>query len=229
MAYIILYLLAGIITIYSEHFGLILLMYVSKILLMPLLALYLYTQTKDLKKFLFIYLALFFSWLGDIFLMFPRNEYEQSTAKILFLAGLVAFLIGHLNYIIYFIKEVKVKPKITLLVEKPYWVLPFVVFIVLLLKLLYPGLGAMKLPVTIYAIIISTMLLTAFNRKNISDNTSFLLIFSGALLFVFSDSCIALNLFYQPFDFARIAIMSTYVLAQALIIKGVQVASKSSN
>ena len=63
--------------------------------------------------------------------------------------------------------------------------------------------------------------MTAFNRKNLVNSTSFLLVFIGALIFVVSDSCIAINVFYKPFEFARIAIMSTYTIAQFLIIYGV--------
>ena len=48
-----------------------------------------------------------------------------------------------------------------------------------------------------------------------------MLVFIGAIIFVCSDSCIAINVFYKPFEFARIAIMSTYTIAQFLIIYGV--------
>jgi uncharacterized membrane protein YhhN len=42
----------------------------------------------------------------------------------------------------------------------------------------------------------------------------------GALLFVASDSVLAVNKFYQPFEAAGIIIMLTYGLAQLLIVKG---------
>ena len=176
-------------------------------------------------KYKFIYLALFFSWWGDIFLMFPRNE-ASPNAKLLFISGLVSFLIGHFNYIIHFIKEMKSITKVTVIVEKPYLVLPFLLFIFLFLRLMYPTLGTMKIPVTVYGIVITSMMLMAFNRKNIVNSTSFYLVFAGALLFVFSDSCIAVNLFYKPFELARMVIMSTYIIAQFLIIKGILKAEK---
>ena len=220
MIYQILYLLAGIATIYSEFEDLNMLMYISKVLLMPLLMLYFYHHSRDVTKFKFIYLALFFCWLGDIFLMLPRGE-NSPNAKLFFIAGLVAFLIGHLNYIIHFISEVKSKIKSSYVFKSPYLVLPFVLYIVVLLRLLFPTLGTMKLPVTIYSIIITMMLLAALNRKNIVNSTSFYFVFVGAILFVFSDSCIAINLFYEPFELARMTIMSTYIVAQLIIIKGV--------
>lgn len=227
MFYIILYFLSGIVTIFAEQTEYRMLMYVTKVMLMPLLALYFYHQSKEVKNYKFIYFALFFSWWGDIFLMFPRNE-TSPNAKLLFICGLVSFLIGHLNYIIHFMKEVKPKTKVTTIVEKPYLILPFLVFIFLFLNLLYPTLGPMKLPVTVYGIVITCMMMAAFNRKNLVNSISFILVFLGAILFVFSDSCIAINLFYKPFELARIAIMSTYIIAQLLIIRGVLEGKKAT-
>jgi uncharacterized membrane protein YhhN len=220
MMYLILYLIAGAASIFAENEGYQLLMYVSKVLLMPLLALYYHFYLKGAKASKFIYLALFFSWLGDIFLMFPRDE-SSPNAKLLFICGLVSFLIGHINYIIHFVAEVKVNFKRTILITAPYLILPFILYIVVLLKLLYPTLGEMKMPVTIYAIVITSMLISAFNRKNFTNKVSYYFVLFGASLFVISDSCIAINLFYKPFDFARMSIMITYILAQLIIIKGV--------
>lgn len=221
MIYLILYLINGFVTIYAENAGYVMMMYVSKVLMMPLLALYLYSRTKDIRPNKFIYLALFFSWWGDIFLMFPRNDHTSDNAKLLFICGLVSFLIGHLNYIAHFINEMKKVPRVSILVEKPFLVFPFLLFIILLLKLLYPTLGPMKVPVTVYACIITFMLLMAFNRLNLVRSVSYYHVLIGAILFVFSDTSIAINLFYKPFEEARILIMSTYIVAQLLIVHGI--------
>ena len=228
MLFLLLYIIDGIVDIIAESVGIDWLKYTTKVLLMPLLMLYFYQQSKEIKNYKFIYLALFFSWWGDIFLMFPRNG-NSSNAKLLFISGLISFLIGHLNYIAHFIKEVKLKPKVTVIIEKPYLVLPFLLYVLLLLKLLYPTLGSMKIPVTVYGIVITFMLMTAFNRKNLVSSKSFYFIFIGALFFIFSDSCIAINLFYQPFESARIAIMSTYIMAQLLIVKGILAERANAN
>jgi uncharacterized membrane protein YhhN len=42
----------------------------------------------------------------------------------------------------------------------------------------------------------------------------------GAILFVASDTMLALNKFYMPFEFAGAAIMVTYCFAQLLIVLG---------
>lgn len=220
MIYLILYFINGALTIFAEHQEFRMLMYVSKVLMMPFLAIYFYAESKKIKEFRFIYLALFFSWWGDIFLMFPRSEYEPANAKLLFVCGLVSFLIAHINYIVYFYREIKDQPKVTIIIEKPYLIIPFLLLGSSLLILLYPTLGPMKLPVTVYTIVIISMLIMAFNRRNLVDPVSFTWVFIGALFFVFSDSCIAINLFYKPFASARAVIMATYIIAQFLIISG---------
>ncbi len=220
MILLLLYIIDGIVNIIAEYLGLTYINYITKFLLMPFLALYFYQESKNVKQYKFIYLALLFSWFGDIFLMFPRNE-QNPNAKLFFICGLVSFLIGHANYITHFIKEVKSKKKATVIIENPFLVLPFLLYLFLLLKLLYPTLGAMKLPVTIYGILITFMLMAAYNRKNMVNTNSFHMVFIGAILFIISDSWIAINLFYKPFEFARIAIMTTYILAQLMIAKGI--------
>ncbi len=42
----------------------------------------------------------------------------------------------------------------------------------------------------------------------------------GALLFVISDSTLAINKFYKPFEMAGVLIMLTYGLAQLFIVEG---------
>ncbi len=215
------YLLVGIIHVSAEYIGNDWCKYISKVMLMPLLMLLLYNETKEIKKFRWIYLALFFSWLGDIFLMFPRNTYAVSTAQLLFVLGLSAFLIAHVNYIIWFIKETAAKPKDSILRQRPYLLLPFLLYLFLLLRFLFPSLGVMKIPVTLYGICIILMLITAFNRKNLVHSFSYYLVFIGAILFVLSDSLIAIDVFYEKQEWHRSAIMITYILAQGMIVQGV--------
>jgi uncharacterized membrane protein YhhN len=78
----------------------------------------------------------------------------------------------------------------------------------------------MKLPVILYAIIILTMLTAAINRKDKVNKVSFYLVLAGAILFVISDSSIAITKFSHPFKSSVIVIMSTYVVAQYLIVIG---------
>jgi len=153
-------------------------------------------------------LALVFSLLGDIFLMFVEHSPH------FFTVGLVAFLLAHIMYILVFLKH-KNKQK------------SMVVFVVLLLVyasglfyLLKDGLGAMLVPVIIYMIVILSMATSAFLRKGMVNNLSYNLVFVGAIFFMISDSILALNKFYQPLPFSNISIMLTYALAQLLIVLG---------
>ncbi|MDG4716236.1 lysoplasmalogenase [Winogradskyella marincola] len=154
-------------------------------------------------------LALVFSLLGDILLMFV----EQSPH--FFTIGLVAFLTAHIMYILAFLKH---RNK-----QKPF--IGFIVFLLIyasgLFYLLKDGLGAMLIPVIVYMIVILSMATTAFLRKDMVNNLSYNLVFSGAIFFMISDSILALNKFYEPLPFSNISIMLTYALAQFLIVIGI--------
>lgn len=184
--------------------------WLSKPLLMPLLAIafYLGSTKKSGRLFYFILLALFLSWGGDVLLQM----------KGLFIPGLVSFLLAHVFYILYFMKTNATKKG--LLQFQPLIGLPVLVYIILFLYLLYPFLDALKIPVTVYGITIGTMLLMAINSKRkLSDDAS-TLFFNGALQFVLSDSLLAVNIFAYPNQLLSLCVMITYCSAQYLIVKG---------
>ena len=83
------------------------------------------------------------------------------------------------------------------------------------------GLEDMLIPVITYVIAILTMAITASLRKGNVSNLSYNLVLIGALLFMISDSFIALNKFYTSVPYEHIIIMSTYALAQYCIVIGV--------
>jgi uncharacterized membrane protein YhhN len=64
------------------------------------------------------------------------------------------------------------------------------------------------------------MLAAAINRKAKVSQESFYLVLAGAMLFVISDSAIAVNKFGNHFEYSDTLIMSTYIFAQYLILKG---------
>ena len=81
--------------------------------------------------------------------------------------------------------------------------------------------SALQIPILAYGLTILTMLLTALNRWKSVEKTSFQWVFIGAILFVLSDSLIAISRFVQPFAMSGIAIMLTYAAGQFLIVEGV--------
>jgi uncharacterized membrane protein YhhN len=85
---------------------------------------------------------------------------------------------------------------------------------------LHGDLKEMLIPVILYTLVILTMLSAAINRKKKVNRLSYRLILAGAILFVISDSAIALDKFSFPLKLSTLAIISTYITAQYLITLG---------
>lgn len=172
--------------------------FITKPLLMILLLVWFFNNVpKDLPLRYFIATALFFSWSGDIFLMLESN------GSVWFMLGLGSFLLAHMMYILFFLR-VRKKEKLTGLR------LPVFACVVIYVS---------TLCVALYAITIGTMLVAAFYAFHPNQAAANACI-TGAILFVMSDSLLAINKFYQPFTGAGILIMLTYALAQFAITKG---------
>ena len=190
-----------------------------KPLLIPALWLLLYFSQSAVSGKNLLLTGLFFSWLGDVFLLF---EYKHT---LFFIVGLVSFLTTHIFYIIYFLRIRTDKP--SLLKKQPVVIALVLAYGITLVWQLYPHLGDLKLPVMVYAAIICSMLLCSlhiFLKVNKKAAAFYLL---GAAAFVISDSLLAINKFYQPFAFAGVLIMLTYCAAQFFIINGYTQQDKS--
>lgn len=202
-------LLADLLVIYS---GKETLRYFTKPLLMPLLACLFILMTKDIASDLskWIVLALLFSWAGDVLLMF-----EQVNGNF-FIFGLISFLTAHIFYILFF-KKIQYRERL-----KGRWLFYITVplYYFALMYMLDPHLEEMRWPVRVYGFVISTMLLLALHSLFIQNKKAGRLLVSGALLFIVSDSVLAVNKFYQPFAGAGVLIMITYGLAQLYIVTG---------
>ena len=141
------------------------------------------------------------SMAGDIFLMLPSDQ---------FIPGLVSFLVAHLFYIGAFTRGRRFRFS--------FWsLLPFVVYGILIFIFLSPGLKAMKLPVLAYIVVILMMGWQGWERWNDTGQRLALLAFFGTILFIISDSVLAINRFRQPFELARALTLSTYFTAQWMI------------
>jgi uncharacterized membrane protein YhhN len=201
------------------------LIYATKTLLMPLLIVYYYLNVKGtFQKFdQIIIAALFFSWWGDNFLM---PNYNNISLPFHFLAGLGSFLIAHLMYIPAFLKSESSEKGF--LIKQPWFALPIILLVIGLLSFLisqnHPAFEPMKIPVIVYSTVILLMVLSAINRKDKVRNDSFNFILVGAIMFMISDSFIALSRFSDLFEgnvnLVRILIMSLYATGQFLITKG---------
>ena len=202
-------LIAFIIFSLIDFFGIYLekqwMIYLAKPMLMTTLFGYYYLNKKS--DNLFFVLGLLFSLFGDLFLL--------GSGELYFILGLIFFLIAHVFYIIMVFKillEIRLK-------DFMIAGIPYLLLFLILINVLYDGLGSMKIPVIIYAMTISflgvfSLLLFLQSRTK----TSLLLLF-GVLIFITSDTILALNLFYEKQSFYPILIMTTYVMAQFLICK----------
>jgi alkenylglycerophosphocholine hydrolase len=149
-----------------------------------------------------ILVALGFCIAGDVFL-----EIGDQT----FLFGMVAFLLGHVGYVVGFARRSRV--------ARPLEALVFSVWIGWILTLLWPHLGEMLVPVVAYTTVIFVMLwrASALVAGESSPSRWDWAALVGAVLFGFSDTLIALNRFHDPIDGVRVAIILAYWGGQLLI------------
>ena len=149
--------------------------------------------------------ALVLSAVGD-YLLGIRNGNEQT----LFVYGLGSFLLAHIAYIVVFARNLKKQPSRYALLGG------IVIFGAVMCYFLIPKLGEMLIPVMVYMAVILTMGITAAFREMKTP-----LLMLGALLFIVSDSTIAVNKFLMDdnLPYAFFIIMITYYLAQYMIAR----------
>ena len=175
--------------------------------------------------------AIFFSWVGDMALMFVSNTGANqkvmgvTKAPGYFLLGLGAFLVAHLLYILAF-TFVEDKKARALLSQKIWIVTPLLVYFSGLLSILIPTIYKSEInrpiliPVLFYSTAIGIMVILSINRYKRVNDTSFIMVFAGAVLFMLSDSILAINKFVFPFAASGILLMPLYIGGQYLIAKG---------
>jgi uncharacterized membrane protein YhhN len=181
--------------------------------LIPLLGFGVYFHPKFLSRRILL-TALIFSWIGDVILIFA------DIAEIYFILGLVSFLIAHITYCVLFNKQIIGEIQINkVLFGLGSLVIAF--YLTAIILVLMPNLGDLKIPVIVYAAVISTMLLFAFNGYLIWKKPGALYIFLGAITFVISDSILAFDKFHAPIEKSSFFIMLSYLVAQYLIVVGI--------
>lgn len=141
------------------------------------------------------------SLIGDVFLMLPSDR---------FVHGLICFLIAHLFYAAAFLFEGNRAVSL-------WAALPLVVYGGIMLSCLWRGLGKMKAPVMVYMLALLLMAWIASSRYLVTGQSGSLLAAVGAILFVASDSILAVDKFRNGFRIAQLLILTTYFVAQCLI------------
>ena len=167
--------------------------------------------------YIIMLLALFFSWLGDSFLMY------ETISSNYFMLGLVSFLTAHVLYCVVFLKRWNKNASST------YWLVLITLMLYgsVLFMQLKDSLGELLIPVVIYVSAILLMAITAFRRNKMVPSESFTLVFIGALFFIASDSILAVNKFLYAVPYSHILVMGTYATAQYLITKGILMQDKN--
>ena len=156
--------------------------------------------------------GLFCSWAGDIFLLYEKK------VPIFFMLGLGSFLVAHVCYIIYYVKNGASLSGAWR--KNKWWLMLALVYAAALITMLFPTLGTLRIPVIIYSLVLISMLLGAVALIGAVPKAAIWFFVIGAVAFVISDSSLAINKFYHPFPLSGVIIMMTYGIAQWLIVTG---------
>jgi uncharacterized membrane protein YhhN len=213
LAVIIIYFISGIAELFFFYGGIRPGLWISQGLLMPLLCTYYLLHVSPWKTYgnIWVIFALTAAWLGDITLMLSPEK------PLMMIPGLIGFLFTQIIYIkVFYIVPYRKWMKGTNLLI----VLLFITYGMLVYAMLFRSLNSLRLPVLFYTATLITMLVTALGRRGKVNRTSFVLVLTGAVLFVISDSFIAMTLFVKRFWFSELLIGIPYFTAQYLIIRG---------
>lgn len=218
--------------LYAEFIHWPQLVFFTKPLLLPLIALYyaVSIQGRWSKVHVLMMFAFLFSWFGDVSLMLtPETETDTelmgiAKSKYYFLAGVGSFLVAQLLFITVYRLAVEGASAV-----KRITFLPFIMYWAIMLLLVVPAVynnsekSAATIPIIIYATTLVSMAGFALNRLEKTNTMSFWITLTGACIFVISDSLIAINFLVLPLPtpYAGFSIMLTYVIAEFLIAEGV--------
>ncbi|MBY0464877.1 MAG: sterol desaturase family protein [Burkholderiales bacterium] len=143
------------------------------------------------------------SLAGDVLLMLSPS---------LFVAGLAAFLLAHLCFLVLFSRDA------------PWFASRVAVWCTLALgvgmyAVLLTGLPTqLQLPVAAYVLAIAAMAAQAIGRAVALDTPSARRVAMGAVAFMCSDALLGINRFVQPLPMSAVWVLSTYYLAQVLMV-----------
>lgn len=163
-------------------------------------------KSSKMKYKLFIILGLFFSIIGDAFLLIEGEKW--------FLFGLLAFLTGHLAYIAAFTTRWSRSS------ENGTLIILMTIYALLIVLNLYRGMAANEstyffIPVMFYVVVIAFMSWSAFLSRNKHA-------IIGSLFFIISDSVLAWDRFVEPILISGYVIMFTYYTAQVFIALSIE-------
>lgn len=195
------YIIFSVLFISTLPFRPIPLLWVIKAVPALAIALLLIKQRSNDKAFLLMGVGFIASAAGDVFLDLDRSGY--------FVQGLGSFLVAHILYTLALLRF-----RGPLAGRKIY--LSLVILLASsMLALVFPKLGKLAVPVTAYILVIATMTSVACLHKSKNFMVTY-----GAIIFMCSDSLIAIDKFLVPLSWSHLAIMITYFTGNYMIGMG---------
>ncbi|WP_440073260.1 lysoplasmalogenase [Streptosporangium sp. OZ121] len=171
--------------------------WVTKGLLMPLLAAWVAARHGPPP----VVAGLLFSGAGDVALQFDAGAG-------VFVLGMGLFAVAHACYVTYFVRGGAL-PELR---RRPHVPAAYAVVWVILITVLWPGLGALRIPVAVYSLILTATAVTALGYGPRAG--------LGGALFLLSDALIAFRLAGVEVPHSGIWVMLSYIAAQFLIASG---------
>lgn len=158
-----------------------------------------------------LYAALVFSTLGDVFLI------PGTPATVLL--GIAAFGLAHVSYLVALLRLRHIRESVRSL--EVLGVLAFAAYVYILYGLIRGGMTPeLRVPLAIYTVLVVGTGVGAFLRLVARGDRASGLILAGAVLFLLSDSLIAVRRFGHKLPFAEVVVMATYIVGQFLIARG---------
>jgi len=186
--------------------------YITKPLLMPVLALYYVSSAAHPNPLLAG--AILCGWLGDVFLMLPDPQHSGRY----FRQGLIFFSFGHILYILVFVSSCS-RP-----FHLPVWGWAALTLYAAAAAAGYLVIarraGKLRTAVSAYIAIIALMGMSTVLPMGNAHTSGVVMAMAGAFLFMGSDTINAYNRLVSEIRFEWLLTMGAYLIAQFLLVQG---------
>lgn len=185
---------------------------ITKPFLIPLILLYYLVSSAH--PIWFLVLALIFSWLGDVFLMFQGNTW--------FTIGGVSFGIAHIFFVLTYAWSIKWSA-VHLYVIIPVAIVYIAITTLIILAVIKQTPKKMLPAMYLYLIANSTMNIFAIMQLESMPGTGSIIAVVGAVLFFISDCCLFLVRYSKRPELVfkkHFTVMLTYIVGEFLITQG---------
>jgi uncharacterized membrane protein YhhN len=184
-------------------------LFFTKPFIIPVLVLYYVLNSHDPLPVIIV--AMLFAFLGDFFLMWPNK-------KVFFMLGLLCFFLMLVFYIVFMLTyQVRIAG---IGIESVAIGFAYLLLGALIFALLYRYLESFKIPVIFYILaLLSVSYICFFSVMEHKTEAAFVQ-YIGSLLFIISDTILAIDSFRKTIRYGGIYIMLTYTIAQIFLLAG---------